>query len=84
MIGPVGNGARGWREMAKACSFVLDEMYNKSSSARESLVDLARRTLDRKSTLWVIGSGATGIKCSRQWKTNILTKLLSKKDCSFL
>ena len=68
----------------KACSFVLDEMYNKSSSARESLVDFATRTLDRKSTLWVIGSGATGIKCRRQWKTNILAKLQSKKDCSFL
>ena len=45
---------------------------------------LATRTLDRKCTLWVIGSGATGIKCSRQWKTNILAKLQSKKDCSFL
>ena len=68
--------------MAKACSLVLDQMYNKSSSARESLVDLATRTLDGKSTLWVIGFGATGIKCSRQWKTNILVWRLHDCLCS--
>ena len=70
--------------MAKACSLVLDQMYNKSSSARESLVDLATRILERKPALWVIGSGATGIKCRRRWKTKILAKFQSKKECSFL
>ena len=31
--------------------------------ARESIVDLATRTLERKPTLWVIASGATATKC---------------------
>ena len=53
--------------MAEACSLVLDEMYNNSSSARESIVDLARRTLERKPALWVIAFGATAIRCRRQW-----------------
>ena len=69
--------------MAKACSLVLDQMYNKSSSARESLVDLATRTLERKPTLWVIGSGATGIKCRSQWKTNILRNFSHKRSAVF-
>ena len=70
--------------MAEACSLVLDEMYNKSSSARESIVDLARRTLERTPALWVIASGATVIRCRRQWIAFLRDPAFPKKRLQFV
>ena len=64
---------------AKACSLVLYEMYNKSISAGESIVDLATRTLERKPMLWVIASGAIVTKCRRQWRRNLLFDIHSDR-----
>ena len=83
VIGPVRSGARGWPVTAKACWLVLWEMYNKGISARESIVDFATRTLERKLVLWVIASGATATKCKRQWKPGIVELCFSKKKYSF-
>ena len=52
--------------MSKVCSLVLYDMYNKSISARESNVDLATGTSERKSLLRVIAFAAAASKCSRQ------------------
>ena len=72
VIGPVRNGACGWQVTAKACSLALYEMYNKSISAMESIVDLATRILQRKRVLSVIAFGATATNCGRKWKREMV------------